>query len=197
MALKVRIPLNRLLPFVVSLPLASYVDAPATSGEALVKRLTVTNQLPFGWSVSTSLGPCTTLFKVQCTDEHPEALVTFCVVINDTLTWTLTIGSIPVLPTTLPTVPRKLLHSQQLVSLLLTLDDSKLCVGNPDEKYIISLIETHHGNLHEQTGIIILHNHGTYTANTFLKEDDCFQGHTRASIPNCTTFRVCPLTIQD
>ena len=144
------IPLNCLPPFMVSLPLASYIDAPATSGQALVKRLTVTNQLPIGWSVSTSLGPCTTLFKVQCTHDQPEALVTFCLVINDTLTWTLTIGSIPVLPTTLPTVPSKLLYSQQLVSLL-TLDDSKLCIGNPDEKYI-SLIETHHGNLYNQTG---------------------------------------------
>ena len=42
---------------------------------------------------------------MQCT---PAALVTFSVVINYTLTWTFTVGSIPDLPTTsLPTVPSK------------------------------------------------------------------------------------------
>lgn len=69
-----------------------------------------------------------TLFKVQCTNEHPKELVTFSLV---TLTWILTIAF---LPTTLPTIPSKLLIIGQ-----------SHCVGNPDEKYM-SLIETQHVN---------------------------------------------------
>ena len=45
MALKVRIPLDVLKPFVVSLPLTSYVSAPAPNGQALVKRVLVSGQL--------------------------------------------------------------------------------------------------------------------------------------------------------
>ena len=155
LTLKVKVPLNLLKPFVVSIPLASYVNAPASSGQALVARLVATNQLPSGWSYSS-----TTLYKVQCTQQQPTPSVTFSLTISDTLTWALNIGSIPILPTHLPAVPSKLIHYHQLVSLLLTLDNSKLCIGNPDEKYM-SLIKSHHGNLHDQTGTL-LYDHGMY-----------------------------------
>ena len=169
MTLKVRIPLNLLRPFTVSLPLTHYINAPVPNGLALVKRLIITDKLPLGWIESTSHGPCITLFKVQCTPEHPEATIKFSLVINGTSTWTLTIGSIPVLPSTIPAVPSKLLHCQQLVSLLQTLDNSSLCVGNSEEKYVMILIENHHGKLYDQTGrYFSIIGSTQYTVNTVI-----------------------------
>ena len=151
LSLKVRVPLELLKPFTVSLPLMSYVNAPLVSGEPLSKRLLATKQLPPGWSVASESSRCTTLYKVKCTSPEQVAFVNFSFVIHDDLTWTLTMGSIPVLPTRLPEYPAKLLYVQQIVSLLLTFDGCKLCIGNPDEKYMC-LVEKHKGNLRDQTG---------------------------------------------
>ena len=151
MALKVRIPLDVLKPFVVSLPIAPYVSAPAPNGQALVKRVIVSGQLPRGWSVATNLGPCTTLFKVQCTNEQPEARIEFSLVINGNFTWALAVNSTPVLPSTIPAIPSMLHHGQHLTRLNHILDNSKMCIGNPDKKYV-SHIESHHGNLRNKTG---------------------------------------------
>ena len=54
LTMKVKVPLSLLKPFVVSIPLASYINAPATSGQALVARLVATKQLPSGWSYSST-----------------------------------------------------------------------------------------------------------------------------------------------
>ena len=153
---KVQIPLDVLKQFVVSLPLTSYVSAPAPNGQALVKRVLVKRvlvscQLPRGWSVATNFCPCTTLFKVQCTNEQPEARIEFLLVINNNFTWALTVNSTPVLPSTIPAIPSMLHHGQHLTRLIHILDNSKMCNGNPDKKYV-SHIESHHGNLRNKTG---------------------------------------------
>ena len=153
LSLKVRVPLNLLKPFIVSLPLSCYLNAPAPNGQALAKRLLASHQLPVGWSVSSNPGPSTTLYKVQCTDQQQMAVVTLSLVIHNNLTWTLTIGSIPVLPTHLPAVPSTLFY-HHLVSLLLILDGCKLCIGNPDEKYLRLIEKKENGNLYDQNGII-------------------------------------------
>ena len=147
LALKLRIPLELLKPFVVSLPLSAYSNAVPPSGQALVERLVATHQAPVGWSV---LSP-STIYKVKCNQPDGRAVVTYSLTVHTDLTWSLTVGAIPILQRLIPAVPSRLLHYQHLVSLLLTLDGSKLCVGNPDEKYM-SLIKGHHGNLHDQTG---------------------------------------------
>ena len=156
MSLRVRIPLDLLKPFVVSLPLTSYLSAPAPSGQAIVQRVLAAGQLPNGWSVATNLGQCTTLFKVQCTDEQPEARIEFSLVIHHDFTWALTINSTPVLPSTLPAVPSTLHHGHHLTRLIQILDSSKMCVGNPERKYV-SHIDVHHGSLHDKTGTQISH----------------------------------------
>ena len=153
LSLKVKLPLDLLKPFMVSLPLTSYTNAPAPSGQALRKRLLATNQLPVGWSVASDSGPCTTLYKVQCIHPQHTAMVTYSVVINNDLTWTLTMGSIPVLPSHLPAVPSIIHYVQQVVSLLLNLDGTKLCIGNQDEKYLSFAENHHHGNLYDQMGM--------------------------------------------
>ena len=151
LSLKVRVPLNLLKPFIVSLPLYCYLNAPAPNGQALAKRLLASHQLAVDWSVSSNPGPSTTLYKVQCTDQQQMALVTLSLVIHNNLTWTLTIGSIPALPTAVPST----LFYHHLVSLLI-LDGCKLCIGNPDEKYLRLIEKYENGNLYDQNGIIIL-----------------------------------------
>lgn len=150
--MKIRVPLELLKPFVVSIPLSTYVNAPAPSGQALVARLIATDLLPAGWSYSS-----TALYKVKCIQQQHTPMVTVSIVISDTLTWSIHMGSIPILPSHLPAVPTKLTYHHQLANLLLTLDSSTLCIGNPDEKYM-SLVEGHHGKLYDQTGMLLQHN---------------------------------------
>ena len=150
-SLKVRIPLNLLKPFIISLPLKSYINAPAPNGEALCRRALASKQLPVGWHVQTH-SQCTTLYKVHCSSQQHTASVTFSLVISEDLTWTLTSASIPILPSRVPTIPSSLDYFHQLLSLLITLDRSKLCIGNPDEKFLL-LAESRHGKLFNQSGM--------------------------------------------
>ena len=125
----------------------------------------------FQWFVSTTnSGHCTTLFKVKCTHDQPEAQVKFSIVLSNSLTWTLAIGSIPVPPSTIPAIPSTLLHCQHLTSLIQILNNSKICIGNPDEKFV-SRIEGNHGSLLDQTGT------RTYT-------HTCARAHTHAHYYN-------------
>ena len=78
---KVSIPLEVLKPFTVSLPLTVYSNARATNGQALGRRLQLTNSLPTGWMV-TSNSACTALYKVKCINQ-PLNVVTNSLVIHD------------------------------------------------------------------------------------------------------------------
>ena len=144
---KVRVPLDVLKPFTVSLPLTAYTSCQASNGQALGRRLQMMNSLPTGWTVASN-STCTTLYKVKCNTQSP-GVVTNSLVIHDDLTWTLSIGCTTVLPTHIPSAPSTLSYLQHLVDLIIAVDGSKLCVGNPEEKY---LCLTHHGNLYDQSG---------------------------------------------
>ena len=147
---KVSILLEVLKPFTVSLPLSVYSNARATNGQALGRRLQLTNSLPTGWMV-TSNSACTALYKVKCINQPPN-VVTNSLVIHDDLTWTLSIGCTTVLPMHIPAAPTTLLYLQNVVDLIVAVDGNKLCVGNPDEKYLCLTEHNSHGDLYDQSG---------------------------------------------
>ena len=156
--LNVRIPLELLKPFTVSLPLCNYTHAPITNGETLYARLH-SCQLPTHWSfvdidtviAHTSTNPPSgSLYTVQCIKPPYAADVTFSVTIQSDLTWTLLLGTLPVPPSQIPTAPTRLLSVPEVHSLLTTMDSLRLCIGNPDEEYV-KLIEEK-GPLMDKTG---------------------------------------------
>ena len=150
------------LPFHVSLPLTAYTNAPVANRRNLDDRVRLTT-LPTGWSVASDSGSETTLYKVQCTSA-PHCILTSSIVIHDNLTWTLTMGSTPVIPSLIPSAPSAFICLQQVVDLLIMVDKSKLCIGNPDEQYSC-LTQHHHGNLYDQSGKLNFdNNHNTVYA---------------------------------
>ena len=128
--LKVRVQLDILKPFSVSLPLERYLDAPAPSREVLQRRISRMDKLPDGRSDEEN--HVATLFKLQYNKLHHAAEVKFSIVIADDLSWTLYLGSTSLLLTQLPFVPASLLSLSQVTQLL---DVCTICIGNADEKY--------------------------------------------------------------
>ena len=151
--LKVRVQLDILKPFSVSLPLERYLDAPAPSREVLQRRISRMDKLPDGWFTrSDEENHVTTLFKLQYNKLHHAAEVKFSIVIADDLSWTLYLGSTSLLLTQLPFVPASLLSLSQVTQLLDVLDDCTICIGNADEKYS-PLTEKHNGTFYDQSGM--------------------------------------------
>ena len=149
--LKVRVPLQHITVFKVSLPLHIYTHTPATNGNILRARL-VRHQLPSQWSLVTTDTPVAltatnipsfTLYMVKCMRHPYAAVVTLSVTIQSDLTWKLVLGSLPVQMSQLPidiASPPRLLNVSAVLSVLTTLDSLKLCIGNPEEEYL-NLIE--------------------------------------------------------
>ena len=155
--LKVSIPLDKLkvLPLHLSLPLSAYANAPVSNGQHLGERLRATTLLPRGWSVAGGADTTyTTIYKVQCSASGRTS--TCSVLVNSDLTWKLTMGSTSIIPTQVPIAPSSLTCLQQVIDLLVTVDRSKLCIGNPDEQY--SCLLHHQDNLYDQSGKFINHN---------------------------------------
>ena len=151
--LKVHVQPDMLEPFLVSLPLERYLDAPASSREALQRRISRMDKLPDGWSsVSDEANHVTTLFKVQCTQQHHAAEVKFSVVIGEDLTWTLYLGSTLLSTSQVPFFPASLVSLSQVTRLLDVLDDCSVCIGNDDKKFA-PLTEKHNGKFYDQSGI--------------------------------------------
>ena len=66
-----------------------------------------------------------------------SALVYHSHIFTDNLTWTLTMGFTPDhgTPSHIPMAPIVFVCLQQIGDLLITVDGSKLCIGNPNEQY--------------------------------------------------------------
>ena len=145
MTLKVSIPLDKLvlLPFHLSLPSTAYLSAPVSNGQHLGERCRATCSmlLPRDWSVTGGADTAhTTIYKVQL--DASGVASTCSVVIHTDLTWTLTMDSTTIRP---PIAPSTLTCLQHVIDLLVTVDSSRLCIGNPDEQY--SCLLHHHDNL--------------------------------------------------
>ena len=149
--LKVRVPLEHITVFKVSLPLHIYTHASAINGNILRARL-VRHQLPSQWSLVTTDTPVAltatdipsfTLYTVKCMSHPYAAVVALSVTIQSDLIWKLILGSLPVQTSQLPidiASPPRLLNVSAVLSVLTTLDSLKLCIGNPEEEYL-NLIE--------------------------------------------------------
>ena len=130
-----------------------------SDGQHLGERLRVTTLLPKGWSVIGGTDTAvTTIYKVQCSASG--AASTRSIVIDSDLTWKLTIGSITITPTQASIAPSTLTCLQQVIDLLVTVDKSKVCIGNPDEQY--SCLLHREDNLYDQAGNYMYFNHNTH-----------------------------------
>ena len=153
--LTVHIPLECIKPYIVSLPLNSYIDGRVENGQILCTRLCTCNQIPPHWSkanivttpaVTATDSPSMSLYTVKCMHPPYSAEVTFTVIINYDQTWTLTLGSLPIPLVQIPAATIRLLSCREVLSLLLTLD------SNPEAEYV-KLIEEK-GSLTDRTGVI-------------------------------------------
>jgi hypothetical protein len=195
-ALKLSIPLATLkvLPLHMSLPISVYANAPVSNGKHLGDRLRAnTSLLPRGWSMADTDTAHTTVYKVQ---SGADGAVFMCsLVLHTDLTWTLTMGSTIITPAKIPTAPIAFKCLQEVIDLLTTVDRSKLCIGNPDERY--SCLLHHQGNLYDQSGKFNTnHNYTTHETITNLTKLIRIKGHcsfgqqstSQASNPACGLF---------
>ena len=159
--LNVSVPLEMLKPFLVSLPLHSYTQASASSGEKLYARL-CRHPLPTHWSLATVDTPMSStvhttmdipscsIYTAKCRRPPFAAEVTFTVTIYSDLTWRLILGSLPVPHSHIPAAPTRLLSVPEVLTLLTTLDSVRLCIASPEDKYLTLLEER--GPLMDKTG---------------------------------------------
>ena len=99
--------------------------------------------------------PCFTLYTVWCSKPLARtAEVTSSLTVHLDLTWILQLGSLPVLPSQVPRAPTRLLNISDVMSLLEMLDSVRLCVGNPEDRYLQLVDER--GPLKDNTGTIII-----------------------------------------
>jgi hypothetical protein len=146
-------PLDIVQVFSVSMPLSVYTNARVPNRQALSRRLQDVKSLPEGWTVANN-SSCTTLYKVNC-NSKPPVVTTYSLVVHDDLTWTLNIASTQVLPLHIPVAPSTLHYLHNVMDPLTVVDGSKLCVGNPDEKYSCLTQYHSHLNLYDHSGNLI------------------------------------------
>ena len=121
----------------VSLPISTYLHATVSGAEVLRRRLR-SCPLPDGWSLSFSAdnSHCATVFKVHCMAPHNTAVATFSLVIHNNFSWTLSSGNILISTLLIPSAPTTLSSLSHVLSLIDVLDNSKVCRGHDDKKYM-------------------------------------------------------------
>ena len=138
MVFRVTIPLDK-LKFIVSLPLDLFLSSPVVSLQALQARLQV-RSLPSSWMiVSTPALDSLVMCKLRYHVEQSSADVIFTVTINSHLEWCVMLcgnyldRSKNEFLSSLPPIISSL---SDLTNLFISLDSSRICIGNNEEKLI-------------------------------------------------------------
>lgn len=156
--LRVRIPMKLLKPsqLMVKVPISAYLAATVPDTILLRSRLLKSNLIPSGWSVledgSQSL---LVLYKLQQSSPMLVApSVTFSLSIDVQCTWMLRLGESEISQEKCPLLrrfPSIFRCAEDVVQLLLQLDESEFCVGNPDGRFS-ELVDNHKGKFMNQCG---------------------------------------------
>ena len=129
---------------IVKLPISAYTSQPLHSNAILHSRLEQQDCLPEMWNMSlvyspTSSAPYLSLYKLQVLPPLYCCTSTFMITIAPDASWTLCVGKSMITRAercdVLRTCPEKLCSMDDVVGLVSCLEGSKLCEGNPDEKF--------------------------------------------------------------
>ena len=129
---------------IVNLPLSAYTSATLPDVTVLHSRISRSNALPAGWNLaclpaSTSYLATFALCKLKIFPPLCSSHATFMLTVSPSCAWTLCIGQSQIDQQQcrlLGGITAKLCSVDEVVKLLLTLDDSKHCVENPDTKFM-------------------------------------------------------------
>ena len=163
--LPVSVPLNSVTVLKVSIPLCAVkgsdtiAKATASNLEILRVRLASLGLLPPNWAVvspETSEDAMLVMVKLA-TSSLPSVSTPFSVAIRETFTWTLTVADHPLErgdSEALAGIPPVIDSPYGVVNLLKTLDASKICTGNPDDKFV-ELIDARKGVIKDVSGMYL------------------------------------------
>ena len=160
---------DTVMVFRVSLPLrfySGYTTELLPDVMMLYTRLSTSAVLPAHWlSFHDIEGNKLSLVKLSnSTEQGAESALTvfLSVVVSADLSWSLTVHGQPcavgVAGDLLRFAPSKLCAVQHVLKVVRLLDQSQLCVGNPDAKYV-PLIVHHKGSLKDSSGKLFVHLH--------------------------------------
>ena len=125
------------MSLMVSLPASAYKTAPANSPVHLHSRLLKSSEIPEGWKLALDTkADESTLHLSRPLQQSGDELV---LTISGSLSWTLTVGTFSVNMEDCPLlqgVSASLQSVDQVIGLLRELNTSKLCAGNPDERFM-------------------------------------------------------------
>lgn len=136
---------------------------PATMNECNVRNLHSVShdKLPPGWT-STCVTSCTNrsrdslaLYKLQLQQPLASVNIAYMVTVSPDCTWTVCVGN-KIINTSqcsrLNSLDETISNADDLIQLLVLVDGSKHCVGNPDEKFS-DLVVSHKGIFKNQQGL--------------------------------------------
>ena len=141
LSLIVAIPLQLVVvpALIVSLPLACYTSGHVQSSDSLCARLTSSLSLPPSWIIASTTSLTLCKLRVQQNGQASRADIIFTLSITSELEWTLSVSNLELSPASCPIlaeVPHTLSSVAVVHHLMVLLDSTKLCVGNPDRKFI-------------------------------------------------------------
>ena len=122
----------------ISLPLAAYADGRVHSSESLWVRLSSLS-LPTSWIIASRTPLTLCKLRVHQEGEASRADVTFTLSISSELEWTLSFVNLKLNSTVCPLLaemPHTLDSVAAVRCLMMLLDSTKLCIGNPDGKFL-------------------------------------------------------------
>ena len=120
----------------ISLPLAAYADGRVHSSESLWVRLSSLS-LPTSWIIASRTPLTLCKLRVHQEGEASRADVTFTLSISSELEWTLSFVNLKLNSTVCPLLaemPHTLDSVAAVRCLMMLLDSTNLCIGNPDGK---------------------------------------------------------------
>lgn len=139
---------------VVTLPRSAYTTAAVAEVAALQSRLTISHTLPNDWISTLLSSNDLALYKLTVSPPLMSAKVQYMLTISNDLSWVLCIGQKEIKRSEcqmLQDVGHLLSSVEEVISLLVAIDNSKICVGNPDEKFNL-LNDRHKGIFRGQSG---------------------------------------------
>lgn len=140
---------------IICLPLSSYKTAVVPNLNTLHQRLMQSSALPADWSCTIVDNSHLALNKLHVTPPLLSANVLYMLTIASDFSWTLHIG-----PKQVDVEHCQLFHGayrhlctvKSVLDVISALDDSKFCMGNPDDKFT-PLTEQHKGKFMDRSGM--------------------------------------------
>ncbi len=139
----------------ISLPLSCFTCLPLPTVRALHSRITTAQLLPSGWVDGTRCEQELTLCRLTSDPDRPTPSIRFTITIVEDFTWIVFFHAQRLEKDSscvLQEVPSTVRSPNEIARLTTVIDCSKLCVGNPDDKFI-PLLSRREGTFKDQSGM--------------------------------------------